>query len=53
MFTTTLITNRTSKAVTEEKISGRVTPEMLAALYLYGLSSAHESIEYYDECCMC
>ena len=39
-----LIMLRITKAIAEEQIAGRVTPEMLAALCLYGLSSAHATL---------
>ena len=36
--------NKIAKASAEEQIAGRVTPEMLAVLCLYGLSSAHATL---------
>ena len=40
----TIPKNERNKAIAEEKIAGRVTPEMLAVLCLYGLSSANATL---------
>ena len=37
--------NRSDKASVEARIAGIVTPEILAALCLYGLTSAHMTVK--------
>ena len=39
-----LVGDDSVKASAEEQIRGRTTPEMLAVLSLYGLSSAHATV---------